>query len=793
MLIRACTIVIDFAEHHDELTHTDLHNLFGIASFENDTRRKRIISRPIIPRNMQSESLAAQVISLGRVLNPPREGRRPKVSKLAPAEILQAVQKPKASTSDGDVQGQMRKLAQKAAAIGGSSVSSGGDSTHSSGALESQGSRTDPDTSFGSPHGSPHKRLRLPGLAPNPAGRRPIAPLSKVSMSSFSQDMKALQLDTNLPTQHLHSQYVTHQHPTNTEMMYPQPILQDRGGASLRPMYPQPISSRSPSFRQNDQFREFVPGIPWKGGAPAVQSMPPRRTGRPPTGADIDAAVRECIDRDIAAGRIRHPAEINADHVQPVSITNTHAFRFPNSNICGDFYHEESQMRQVHSVNLNTGSFYSGNHLVGDCHNISAFQYGNDTASDFNFQYEVQPNTSPNDHGDIASQDGRSSPQALQSCPGTPPPNPVFALETFVPSLALLGIPHSDLPTRIRLAYEQGYILNPQYDGELSVSNNSNADCPPHLNCAIRIENISPHASLSEIFATIREGKVFSFSKKPPIENVYPNCAARLVFTTRASAEAFWARGNSPAGIVLRGVRWIVKWNRDKCRPVRANESHQSRVLRITGPIDFCHAQDIENVFHTQIKFHLVEKKEWKLDDERKVAELSFPSILGQSRIAYRFFHEYMESKGLVGTWSVAFAADPCERAGEGVVQLPTTMQQPPNREFAFLHGMRPEQNRCYGKQTRQIFELPDNVVGDPAQPAMDHCQSHRFQQGYSQLQGRAKNNVRMDPQGHQNLAQAGQYPQSQLTGQVMEEDEDDDDFPPLGFYPSQRHSRDRH
>jgi hypothetical protein len=211
------------------------------------------------------------------------------------------------------------------------------------------------------------------------------------------------------------------------------------------------------------------------------------------------------------------------------------------------------------------------------------------------------------------------------------------------------------------LAQAVGLNRNPKYQGDLTELDIVNATCPPDLNCAIRIENISAHATYFDIFACFKEGKVFSFSKREPIPGRFPNCAARLVFTTRHAAEAFVARGQSLEGISLHGYRFSVKWNRDACRPVRDGERHQSRVIRVMGPEKELCAQGIEAVFHTHIKFKLVDIREWLVDGHKKVVELHFCSILGQSRVAYKFFHEYMEFWGLTGRFSIGFGPDPCE------------------------------------------------------------------------------------------------------------------------------------
>lgn len=281
--------------------------------------------------------------------------------------------------------------------------------------------------------------------------------------------------------------------------------------------------------------------------------------------------------------------------------------------------------------------------------------------------YIVPFTTPPRFEGPRRSPTIRLNPAYHKFVPKTPPISlgnlvtpPNTYRSSFEPSRELLGLPHVPSPTRLRKALAVGMNRNPLYRGDLTELDISNATCPPELNCAIRIENISCYATEAEIFSMFIEGKVFSFSKKDPVPGRFRNCAARLVFTTRAAAEAFIARGKSWEGIVLHGDRFHVKWNRDACRPVRDGEHHQSRVIRIMGPKNELCAEGVEEIFHTHIKFKLVESKEWMVDDSTKMVELSFCSILGQARIAYKFFHEYMECWGLKG-FSIGFGPDPCE------------------------------------------------------------------------------------------------------------------------------------
>jgi hypothetical protein len=100
---------------------------------------------------------------------------------------------------------------------------------------------------------------------------------------------------------------------------------------------------------------------------------------------------------------------------------------------------------------------------------------------------------------------------------------------TFVPPRELLGdkaILTSESKTKM---IEIGMDLNSNYQGDITDFDIENFKCPPKLNCALRIENISANATAKEIFDVFHEGKIFSFSKKDPVPGRFTNCAGRLV------------------------------------------------------------------------------------------------------------------------------------------------------------------------------------------------------------------------------------------------------------------------
>jgi hypothetical protein len=232
----------------------------------------------------------------------------------------------------------------------------------------------------------------------------------------------------------------------------------------------------------------------------------------------------------------------------------------------------------------------------------------------------------------------------------------------FKPSRASKNLERTWTQDSINRVVETGVQFNHNFKSDVSEFWLRNQKCSEYLNCAVRIENIAPHATMKEIFDMFREGKVFSFSISPPKPGRFATCATRLVFTTRAAAKAFISKAQEFPGISLHGHRWRVWWNRDRCCPVGPQEQQQSRVLRIAGPESITSAEGMENLFRKSgIKFDLVDLKEWLIGEEQMIAELSFSSILGQSRAAKKCFHEYLKFMEWEPYFKIWYATDPCE------------------------------------------------------------------------------------------------------------------------------------
>ena len=66
-------------------------------------------------------------------------------------------------------------------------------------------------------------------------------------------------------------------------------------------------------------------------------------------------------------------------------------------------------------------------------------------------------------------------------------------------------------------------------------------------------------------------------------------------------------------------------------------------------------------MFHRNIEFELVDRREWSIGSGKRIVEFSFPSILGQSRSAYKKFIDYLEDKEWYRECRVRYGREPCD------------------------------------------------------------------------------------------------------------------------------------
>jgi uncharacterized protein (DUF1499 family) len=72
------------------------------------------------------------------------------------------------------------------------------------------------------------------------------------------------------------------------------------------------------------------------------------------------------------------------------------------------------------------------------------------------------------------------------------------------------------------------------------------------------------------------------------------------------------------------------------------SEHHQSRVIQIAGPQDEFDALGVEKLLQTKLKFEFVDSGELFVECGKRVVELQFASILGQSHVADQYLNQYL-------------------------------------------------------------------------------------------------------------------------------------------------------
>ncbi|TAQ90001.1 hypothetical protein B7494_g1678 [Chlorociboria aeruginascens] len=228
----------------------------------------------------------------------------------------------------------------------------------------------------------------------------------------------------------------------------------------------------------------------------------------------------------------------------------------------------------------------------------------------------------------------------------------------FRPSYSALGLKAPVNEELARKARELG-LNKGNYKGSITQYTLNNAGCTEEENCAVRIENISAYALLKDIFAIIRAGKVYSFYLQLP-DGVHSTGAAQLIFMEREAAAKFVEQGNSEDGLVVRGVRLRVLFNRDMTRPVEKFKLEQSRVVRFEGPKDSISIKFLKDLFQGNIDYELVEDSTEEIIGDTAVVKLSFSCVRAQAESALALFYAHFSTsdiRHLVRGW---YIQDPC-------------------------------------------------------------------------------------------------------------------------------------
>lgn len=193
---------------------------------------------------------------------------------------------------------------------------------------------------------------------------------------------------------------------------------------------------------------------------------------------------------------------------------------------------------------------------------------------------------------------------------------------------------------------------NGNYLGTMSAASNQTTSLPDHLNTCIWVEGAPADLTYFEMLRSIRHcGKVYSVHINPPREKHF-TAAAKIAFCTRVGAERFFQQAHSAIGIIIRGRRICVRWNRNKYRE-NFNRA-ESRVLRISGPSAYVNFQVLGEYFAGLFYFNLIWVEE--LSPGNMIWE--FSSILAQAHSAKQAIEREPAMMNMV---RIKYERDPCE------------------------------------------------------------------------------------------------------------------------------------
>ncbi|KFY29956.1 hypothetical protein V493_02201 [Pseudogymnoascus sp. VKM F-4281 (FW-2241)] len=193
---------------------------------------------------------------------------------------------------------------------------------------------------------------------------------------------------------------------------------------------------------------------------------------------------------------------------------------------------------------------------------------------------------------------------------------------------------------------------NGNYLGTMSAASNQMTSLPDHMNTCIWVEGAPADLTYFEMLRSIRHcGKVYSVHINPPREKHF-TAAAKIAFCTRLGAEHFFQQAHSALGIVIRGRRICVRWNRNKYRE-NFNRA-ESRVLRISGNPAFVNFQVLGEYFARLFYFNLIWVEELSPGD----MIWEFSSILAQAHSAKQAIEREPAMMNIV---RIQYQRDPCE------------------------------------------------------------------------------------------------------------------------------------
>lgn len=201
-------------------------------------------------------------------------------------------------------------------------------------------------------------------------------------------------------------------------------------------------------------------------------------------------------------------------------------------------------------------------------------------------------------------------------------------------------------------------MFSPEYHGMHNLANAS-ANVPNDYNCALWLTKLPADVTYRELVDMVvqagRFGRLYCTYINYPDKLKHITAAAKVVFFNPEAAQSLlnyaWTNG-----LVMRGHRIMVTHNRIKARAVPMI-SRSSRVLIITGHVDFVSPEALTAYFQEKFVFQVDDVKELIRAGDRAVVEYRFGSYRCQGQMAKMALERELPD----GFEKAEFGDDPCE------------------------------------------------------------------------------------------------------------------------------------
>lgn len=223
----------------------------------------------------------------------------------------------------------------------------------------------------------------------------------------------------------------------------------------------------------------------------------------------------------------------------------------------------------------------------------------------------------------------------------------------FRPMDALLCTQSS--PSRTHVAPNTP-LFSDRYFGK-HVGSNASADyLLPDQNCALWLTNLPPGVTYRDLLGSIRNfGRIWCTFINEPDNVTHSTAAAKVVFfTPMAATNLLLASWSTP--LTIRNHRIKISHNRIKY-PSKPLDHGVSRVLIITGHVDFVNPTSLFQFFQDRFIFQIDKVEQLVRSGDRAVVEYSFGSYRCQAQMGKMA----LEKDRPCGFEMVEFGEDPCE------------------------------------------------------------------------------------------------------------------------------------